>query len=143
MKAWTLGIIFISLCGKLLENFLPRGEKSPLFSPMRFLLSLCLIVVISSPLWKIHSQKDTSFSISFPWNTESKIDTNTLILEQMGKTMKKSVDTAFPKIEYTLEICADETGLPELVKVIGTSREDGVRIADFIQKNYSLKAVLE
>ena len=65
-------------------------------------------------------------------------DGNAVILEKMGKTIKKSVDTAFPECEYSLEIFADEQGIPVEIRVIDGG-EQAAEISDFIRLNYGLK----
>ena len=137
MKSWAFTIILLSLCGKLMKHFLPRGEKSPLFSPLRFLLSLSLIIAIAFPLLQWKEESPTK-DFPFTFETTEELDGNTLILEKMGKTIKKSVDTAFPKCEYTLEIFADGQGLPQEIHVIGGG-EKATEISDFIYRNYGLK----
>lgn len=142
MKGWAWCLILLSLCGKFAKNFLPKGEKSPLYAPLRFLLSLCLVIVIFTPFIKIMgNEKD--LSATFKKQQETALDGDREILEQMGKTMKKSVDTAFPQCTYTLEIYADDAGLPDLIKVVCENPADGKQIADFIYKNYGLKTSSE
>ncbi len=143
MKGWVWGIILLSLCGRLMKSFLPRGEKSPLFAPLRFLLSLCLIAILFSPFFKFMGGKaKTDKTIDFKIDEAYSIDGDALVLEQMGKTIKRSVDTAFPHHEFTLEIYTDQQGLPNLIKVVGGG-QDGSEIADFIQRNYGLDATAE
>lgn len=143
MKSWAFGLIILSLFGKLIKQLLPRGEKSAFFPPLRFLLSLALIVALFSPILKQAQKNNFQSNFAKLFSDEGTvIDPNTLILEQMGKTMKKSVDSAFPDLEYTLEIYTDDKGIPNLVKVCGCD-EAGGKIADFIQCNYSLKAISE
>ena len=136
MKAWTFIIIFLSLCGKLMKNFLPRSEKSPLFAPLRFLLSLSVIVALVSPLMNPgfgNKREKVSFEYDAP-----ELDGYGLILEKMGKSIKHSVDTAFPDCEYSLEIYTDDQGMPSVIYVIG-GEERAAEIADFIGRNYGLK----
>lgn len=141
MKGWIWCLILLSLGGKLIGQFLPRGERSPLFSPLRLLLSLSLILVLFSPWIRLlSSDQDLSHALDSFFCEQEQIDSDKLILEQMGKTMKKSVDTAFPDTEYSLEIYTDETNVPILVKVTGLDVTQGQKIADFIQLNYGLEA---
>lgn len=137
MKSWAITVILLSLCGKLMKHFLPRGERSPLFSPLRLLLSLCLIIALAFPLLR---WKDRPLAIEIPpeYQTASEFDGDALILEKMGKTIKRSVDTAFPECEYSLEIYADEQGLPKAIRVIGGG-EQAAEISNFIFQNYGLK----
>lgn len=137
MKSWAFTVILLSLCGKLIKLFLPKGEKSPLFSPLRFLLSLSLIIALISPLigWKGWFQGK---AFPFEYETTEGIDSNRIILKRMGETIKKSVDTAFPQCEYSLEIYTDEQGLPQSIRVVGGG-EKATEITEFIYRNYGLK----
>ena len=141
MKEWALSVILLSLGGKLIKHFLPKGEKSPLFSPLRLLLSLCLIVAIVFPLQQLKAPLQAK-ELSFEYESTNGISGNALILEKMGKTIKKSVDTAFPACEYSLEICADEGGIPQAIRVIGGG-EQAFAISEFIHRNYGLKVTTD
>lgn len=144
MKGWVWCLILLSFGGKLITQFLPRGEKSPLRAPLRLLLSLSLILVLFSPWIRLlSSDKDPTKAFDSFFTAQEQIDGDKLILEQMGKTMKKSVDTAFPNTDYSLEIYTDEKNVPILVKVVGIDSVEGQKIADFIQINYGMESVAE
>ena len=74
---------------------------------------------------------------------ENRVNGDQLILEQMGQTMARSVQTAFPESKFTLEIQTDENRVPVLIRVHCQQAERGGRIAEFIQKNYGLEAITE
>ena len=133
MKTLAFVIILLSLCGKLIKNFLPRGEKSPLYAPLRFLLSISLILVVIFPLTSPFKRETFNLKLE----PLADINSGEIILEKMQSTIKRSVDTAFPKEEYSLEIQTDEKGIPNLILVTGGERADS--IADFISRNYGLK----
>ncbi|MBE6713250.1 MAG: hypothetical protein E7580_07000 [Ruminococcaceae bacterium] len=139
MKEWVWALILLSLCGKLAKNLFPHGEKSPLHAPLRFLLSLCLSLVIFAP-WFGAKRIELLSGRLFSFEEESTIDGDRIVLEQIGQTMKKSVDTAFPNCKYSLEIYTDENDLPAQVKVICDDEKDAEKISAFIQRNYGLKA---
>ncbi len=144
MKGFMWGLILLSFGGKLLEHFLPRGDKSPLFPPLRFLLSLCFIFLLFSPwIQWIKSDTKTIKGLDELFSSAIEIDGNQIILEQMGKTMKQSVKTAFPHYDFSLEIYTNEENVPVLVKVVGNDPVTGEKIAEFIEKNYNLESVAE
>ncbi|MBQ3076021.1 MAG: hypothetical protein IJC26_08120 [Clostridia bacterium] len=144
MKAWAQMLILLSLCGKLVKNFLPTGERSALFPPLRFLLSLCLVLALFSPWIKLFRGEIVFPSLELLKTEEEAVpDANTLIMEQIGKTMKRSVDTAFPSITYSLELYADADGNPQEVRVLCDDRNTGIKIAGFIEQNYGLQARAE
>ena len=139
MKEWAWTLILLSVFGKLMKNLLPRGEKSPLHAPLRFLLSLSLVAVMLFPWMRLLRREiKPEEYFSFPESESVQSDADTYILEQMGKTMKRSVDTAFPDIGYTLEIYSDENQVPTEVLVLCEDPEKAKQIASFIEKNYGL-----
>lgn len=144
MKGWVWCLILLSLGGKLIGHFLPRSDKSPLATPLRFLLSLCLVFVLFLPWVRLlRSEPQLTASLDSLFSSTVEMDGDKLILEKMGKTMKKSVDTAFPHSEFSLEIYTNEKNVPILVKVVGADPIEGQKIADFIQRNYGLETATE
>ena len=141
MKEWALSVILLSIFGKLTKHFLPKGEKSSLFSPLRLLLSLTLIVALIFPLQRLKTPLEAK-ELSIQYEDAETLSGNALILEKMGKTIKKSVDTAFPACEYALEICVDKEGIPQSIRVIGGG-EKAFEISKFIQENYGLEVTTD
>ena len=139
MKTWCLSLILLSLCARFAKNLFPCGERSPLYAPLRFLLSLSLAVVIFSPFMRFLQKGEVNVE-PFAFTETASIDGDKLVLEQMGKTMKKSVDTAFPDTQYKLEIYTEEGFVPSLVAVVCENQGEAEKIAAFIEKNYNLKA---
>ena len=78
--------------------------------------------------------------LSFPETDSSEMDAKAYILEQMGSTMKHSVDTAFPETAYTIEIFTNEEMLPDLIRISCEDEEKAKEIAIFIERNYGIKA---
>lgn len=141
MKEWAWTLILLSVFGKLIKNLLPRGEKSKLYAPLRFLLSLSLVAVMLLPWMQVLcGQIKPEELLSFPETENVQSNADAYILEQMGRTMKRSVDTAFPDVGYTLEIYSDSDQVPTEILVLCEDSEKANEIASFIERNYGLNA---
>ena len=141
MKEWTWILIILALFGKLAKNLLPKGEKSPLYSPLRFLLSLSLIIVLFSP-W-IPLLKGERELMEFPSISAEEVEESgeILVLKRLGSTLGENVQSAFPDAKFSLEIHTDENKVPVLVKVVSEERNTAIQIAAYIKTNYDLEAV--
>lgn len=143
MKEWAWILILISVFASIGKSLLPKGEKSPLYPPLRFLLSLALIVVFFSPLIRMIQNKEeltSGISSLLTEDTES-TDGNTLVLKRFGATLGERIKREFPEAEFSLEIHTDENKVPTLIKVAGEDKVITEQIADFIQFNYGLEAI--
>lgn len=142
MKEWAWILILLSLFGMIAKALLPKGEKSPLHSPLRFLLSLALIAVVFSPLISlIRGEGDLSESISSLLSEEGEMaDTQTLVLKRFAEVLGQKVKETFPDAEFSLEIHTDENKVPVTIKVVSTESESAQRIADFIEISYGIES---
>ena len=117
------------------DSDLPVVEKA--ITTLRELEIPCEVHVYSAHRTPLEAKE-----LSIQYEGAETLNGNALILEKMGKTIKKSVDTAFPACEYALEICADKEGIPQSIRVIGGG-EKAFEISNFIQGNYGLEVTTD
>ena len=93
MEQFFTFLLISSLLSPLLKAMLPKGEASPLFPPLKFLLSLITLLVILSPLFSFLQKGEENFHFSFT-GEESLVlsDANREILE---KTAEKGIRRYF------------------------------------------------
>ncbi len=137
MKSWFYSLILLSFCALLFKAILPKGEKSPLYSSLRFLIATMLIAVSFSPILPIF-KKD--FSITLPnifQASENETDAiKSKILERFGEKINQTVLQNFPDAEYSLSIFADENEIPTKIEVKSDKKALSEEIATFIKVNF-------
>ena len=142
MKDWALTLILCSVLWSGVTLLIPKGEKSPLYGPVRLLFSLVLILALFSPLVGVLTGKD---EITLPDYGEGETNSGDggkeiqrLILEKNVSKMEEAVKNAFPEAEFSLRLEASADGIPTGIYVIGRDAEEGKRIADFLEQNFQL-----
>lgn len=128
-----------------IKAILPDGAKSALYGPMKFLLSLVLLLTVLSPLVSLLSKSPISFS--FPITNSSDVDQNkeaeNIILEKSTETITVSVQSAFPAANFSLNLQTDVNLIPTGILVYCEDLELGKRICSFLEQNYSILSTLQ
>jgi len=138
MKEWFYRLIVIGFFGVAVRLLLPAGEKSKLYPPLRFLISLLLITTIFLPCFQLLGQSGENFTSFFENITSPNTDEiERLLLERSAKEMTREVQTKFPEAKFTLYIYTDENALPTEIAVEGVEAD---RIADYIEVKYEIPA---
>lgn len=138
MKEWFTALIQIGFLGIVARLILPSGEKSKLYPPLRFLLSLVLVVAVFSPIFSLFRGNTADFSALF--EGLQKTDTESmekLLLERSAEEMANRVRERFPEADFTLYIYTDEGSIPTQIEV-KCEGENGKAIAAFLQETYAL-----
>ena len=142
MKGSVLTLFFLSFFTMLAKLILPKGEQSPLFSPLKFLISLMLIITVFSPFFNFESMANTPL----PSIDDSEInveEVNQSILQKSANGMQKTAEAAFPSANFSLKIDANEEYVPTCIRVFSESESTGTEIARFLEKNYQILSVWE
>ncbi len=137
MKNFCTNLILLSFSGIFIKLFLPKGERSPLYAPLKFILSLGIILCVFSPVFSLF-QSD----FSLPDLTLSETDLpkgEELVLQKMEERMIESVKKAYPKEDFTLTILADENFIPERIRLLCNNESSAREIKDFIKLKYKLE----
>jgi len=145
MKNWAYTWILCALLTMLSKIILPKGERSPLFGTVKFLISLVLILTVVSPLFRFvkGDWKDTPFPLS---ETEAKQEATTpeeIILEKSAQKMLESAQAAFPDASFTLKMKTDEALIPTGILVLCENEKTGKEIARFVEANYKILTTYE
>ena len=112
MKTWAVTFLTALLIAGAAKLLLPKGEKSPLYRPLRFLTALLLLLILCHPLLKIVRDPNAYFSSGFTEADESAdYDPGAHLLEQSENRIEKSVREAFPEGDYELVFETDEEEL--------------------------------
>ena len=144
MKAWAYGLILLSLFGMIIKGVLPKGERSGLFPPLKFLLALVLIVAVISPVFSLLRGKGPLSEISSLWEGSSEtVEGDTLILNRLAQVMGEEVTRAFPESVFSFEIYTDENKVPVKIRVVSEDREDARKIADFVKIKYGIETCIQ
>lgn len=137
MKSNVLTLFFLAFFSMLAKIVLPKGEKSPFYPPLKFLVSLMLIVTVFSPLFQLGELANTPL----PSFDESRIDAEAIsqsILQKSAEGMQSAAESAFPATEFSLRVEADEAYVPTAIYVLSKDEAEGRKIALFLQKNYEI-----
>lgn len=138
MKEWFYTLIFIGFLGIAVRLLLPAGEKSKLYPPLRFLLSLLLMLTILSPIFRITKQNDFSFTSYFEDLASPDADKiEHLLLERSAKEMSRDILAEFPEASFTLYIYTDKNSVPTEISV-SCQNFDACRIADYLETKYGI-----
>ena len=141
MKQWASTLILTAIFGMVAKVMLPRGEKSPLFGPIKLLVSLILIVVMFSPVYSLLQGKIQANFFSESVADEKALDPENLLLERVAKIMSEEVQKAFPHTTFSLEIYTDNNGVPTEIQVVCDPPDEGPRIADFLKAKYKIPSI--
>lgn len=141
MKAWVITLIFLCIFKTVSKSILPKGEDSPLYGPLRFLLSMILIFSVISPLLPI-LKKENSLSETveiFLQDTKTE-DVNVLILKRFAATMHENVKKHFPESDAEFEIHTDKMKTPVMIRVSDKDPKTAQKIAEWIETNYGIES---
>ena len=139
MKNWIYPILITCIFSILIRALLPRGEKSPFYHPLKFLISLILILSVSSPLFSL-MEKTGQFSFEverFAETSDTAVYEEKILAESL-QSMEKAVRETFPEEEISLEIISDEHNIPTGIRLFCQCEEKGREISAFLQENFSL-----
>ena len=139
MREWFFPILITTVFSVLIPIILPKGEKSPLYPPLKLLLSLALTLSVLSPLISFcrDGVKNDFHTNSIQFTEE---DGNAIILQKAEEDIKEAVTKAFPGEEILLELATNEENIPTGIRFTCQTVESGKRISDFLEKNFSLIA---
>lgn len=144
MKGTILTLFFISFFAMISKIILPKGEKSPFYPALKVLTSLMLILTVFSPFFHLEELANEplpSFDSDSYGGAPEAIGKS--ILQKSADGMQTSAEKAFPEIEFSLRVEADENYVPNLIRVFCEEGEDGKKIALFLQSNYEILSVWE
>lgn len=140
MKDWFYTLIIIGFFGIAARLLLPSGEKSKLYPPLRFLVSLLLILAIFSPVFQITGENEFLLSAFFEeLSSPDSDEVERLLLERSAKEMVREAKLHFPEASFTLYIYTDKYSVPTKISV-ECSDGNGGKIADFLEVKYSIPA---
>lgn len=143
MKSWFYSLILLSLCTAFIKAILPKGEKSPLHSSLRFLIATMLIAVSFSPLLPLFG-KDLTFSLTNPFEESEAIKTTeSEILRRFGERLNESVSKKFGEVNFTLSVFADENKIPKTIEISCENKTAADEIAAFIETNFQIEAIVK
>ena len=136
MNGWFSSLILLGFLGVIARLLLPDGEKSKLYPPLRFLISLLTLLAIFSPLI---TKKDGAWDLSFFEVVETTPDEmERLLLERSTETMYKAAKEVFPESEFTLYVYTKEGSIPTELAVSCEGDEEDA-LVDFFRERYPLK----
>ncbi|MBR3836568.1 MAG: hypothetical protein IKJ74_00340 [Clostridia bacterium] len=145
MKNWAYTWILCSLLTMLARILLPRGERSPLFGTVKFLISLLLIFTVASPVIRFvkGEWKDAPLPLAEAASERADIAPEEIILEKSSQRILKSARDAFPDATFTLKILADEASIPTGIRVLCENEKTGKEIARFLEMNFKILTTYE
>ena len=136
MADWAYSIIIVTVTVTLCKIILPKGEKSPLYAPIRFLLALILCITVFSPLVRLLGG-DFHFKLPAQEETVS-ANTQQIILEKSEEDMKRHLQSVFPDTEFDITLVGNENYLAERVELCCHNDDNAQRIADYIKIIYQM-----
>ncbi len=136
MANWAYSVILIAVTVTLCKIILPKGEKSPLYAPIRFLLALILCIAVFSPLAGL-LRGDFHFPMPIQEETIS-ANTEQVILEKSEENIRCKLQNIFPNTEFDITLIGNENYLAERVELRCHDDEEAQRIADYIKIIYQM-----
>jgi ribosomal protein S17E len=141
MKSWFFSLILLSFSSVVIKAILPKGEKSPLFSALRFLIATMLIAVSFSPIMPLFGT-EANFEIPNPFSQtmNAEKEAQESILARFGETLNKTILNEFPNEEFTLSVYTDENKIPEAIEVTCKNKKTANEIASYITAEFQIQA---
>ena len=138
MSDFFTSLLLVTLLSVFFKGALLKGEDSPLFPPLKFLLSLITIVIVISPILSFLQKKDLGFTLS-SLETEifTQVQAEEKILKETEAQIRSSVQKTFPQTAVTVTLLSDDTGIPTHLE-ISCEEEMKERIISFLEKNYNI-----
>ena len=131
MKEWIFPILITAILTVLIPIVLPNGEKSPLFPPLKLLLSLALTLSVFLPV--VSFSKSGIENPSLFSYTVSNENYEKILLEKAEADIASAVKSAFPEEEVSVEVVANEDFIPTGIRFVCQSREQGEKISVFLK----------
>lgn len=136
MLSWFLTVALAGAVCTLLKILLPKGEKSRLFAPFRFLASLVMILALLMPVAKFARLSDASFDRFLDeFRTSGKTYASDLATSG-ARAIKEDLKTQFPSADYTVNIYADKNACA--ITKITVGGIDGDQIIAYMKDHYGL-----
>ncbi len=137
MKEWALTLILLSLFALLIKNLFPKKNAA-----LGFLLSLCTLVVLFSPIirFKDADLDDFDFFEFLSPEAYQIPKGEELILQRLSQDLEETLKKAFPQGHFTLEIYTDENSVPTEIHVVGNDPVLIQNAADYIKIRYGISA---
>jgi hypothetical protein len=145
VTAWTGTLIFCTVLFSSLKAVFPKGEKSPLYSSLKFLLSLIVTLVLFSPILPLFGKNISIdgdfFQISETENTAD--NAKEILLQKTKEQITDAAKKAFPDTEFSIEILSSGEKIPTGIILHCTDGEKGEVIREFLQENFSILTTLK
>ncbi|MBR2635203.1 MAG: hypothetical protein IKD31_06450 [Clostridia bacterium] len=137
MERFSYVLILYSVLSVLLRFFFPKEEKSPLYPPLQFLLSLLVLLSIFSPITSLFRNNPFE-NLQLPEEITEEDSSHRRLLEKTLTRMQESAQRAFPEKEFHLTMTVSEGQIPLGITVHCKTEETGLAVAGFLEANYSL-----
>ena len=138
MNAWFSTLILLGFLGIVSRLLLPEGEKSKLYPPLSFLLSLLTVLTVFSPLFSIKQEDGVDLSEFLESAEINSDEMERRLLERSVQRMYENTKVQFPTANFTLYVYTEEGSIPTEIAVSCDGTE-GDAIAAFLENNYQIK----
>ena len=138
MKNFSFSLVLLSFFGVLIRLFLPKGEKSALYAPLKFLLSLAVILCIFSPVFRFFKSEITFPKISV--SAEKLPNGEELIRQRLEERIYEHTKAKFEDAQFSLTLSYMEGYIPEKVLILCEDERKAQNIKDYIKLKFGLEA---
>lgn len=141
MKGWLFSLILLSLSSVFIKGILPKGEKAPLYSSLRFLIATMLVAVSFSPIVPLFG-KEAKLTVpnSFSSDFEAMEGAEDLILRRFAERLNEVVLKEFPDVPFTLSVFTDENKIPEKIQIRCENKKAANEIAAYITEHFQIES---
>jgi len=129
--------ILISFLGKGMLQLLPRGDKNPLSSALKFMISLGMILLLSSPLFSL-MKKNTLPEL--PWIELQETNASDLLWSKSCNAIIRDVKQSFPQRDLQLDFHKTKEGLLREIFVYCENEESGEEVVRYLERRYAVEA---
>ena len=137
MKEFSFTLILLSFFGVLIRLFLPKGEKSTLFPPLKFLLSLAVILCVFSPLIRFLKNDFTFPEISL--SAEEIPSGEELVRKRLEERIYESTKEKFKYADFSLTLTCGENAIPEKILLSCRDEIKAENIRDYIKIKFGIE----
>ena len=102
MKAWAMTLILAALVAGAAGQFLPKGEKSPLYGAIRLLSAMTLLVLLLEPVQKLLTDPSPGALTGLEADATVSYDPEAMLLKQSEKKLTEKIREAFPEGRYEI-----------------------------------------
>lgn len=137
MKNFCITLTLLSFFGILIELFLPKGKTSPLYAPLKFLLSLSIILCLFSPVIRFTKGEVALPKVDF--SSEDIPSGEELVKERVYENIYSDTKGKFPQANFSLDITYENGYIPKKILINCPSEEDAQDIRDYIKIKYGIE----